>query len=145
MEVGDPCFAHVRSFPWWPAKVVKKFVSKSKEKSDKFQVIFYGTGETAQLPLKELAIISPDQVLKFSAPAAMRRKFFKEGMLEMKAEFPWISKLAESSSKNSVSRPVIDPVVKPISIKKANMVGGQVTWKVAKPSPLKEITNSNSE
>ena len=85
MDVGDPCFAHVRSYPWWPAKVI----SKSQQKNV-YHVKFFGTGETARLPLKELAPISPKNISKYCNSKILKRKYYKEGVEQMKAEYPWI-------------------------------------------------------
>ena len=157
METGDPCFAHVRSFPWWPAKVVKKSVSNSKVRKEVFQVLFYGTGETALLPLKELAAISPDAVAKFSTPAAMRRKFFREGLDQMKAEFGWIPHTTTQSDTTSANTETL-PSPQPTSVKKAKVIpakmlsitthisstDAKLTSQKKVTSPLKEITNVTS-
>ena len=84
---GDLCFAHVKSFPWWPARIVSKLEKKSKRaKVDYFSVIFFGTAETANLPANELLRFSPESANKCVTKAAMRRKFFKEGYDEMMKE-----------------------------------------------------------
>ena len=113
MEVGEPCFAHVRSHPWWPAKIVEKYVSKKKET---YRVVFYGTMETASLPLKELTAISPGQVDKFSSSAALKRKWFKEGVNQMVQEFQWIQTNYTSPSlpsSLSISAKLVNPVSVP--------------------------------
>ena len=85
---------------------MKKSVSNSKLTKEVFQVLFYGTQETACLPLKELAVISPDHVKKFSSPAALKRKHFKEGLEEMKAEFDWIPSSSPEHLSSSPHAPV---------------------------------------
>ena len=74
LKVGDPCLAHVRFYPWWPALVVEKSFQGSKVRTETFHVVFYGTKEKAWLPLKELAAVSPDKFRKCVTPAAMKRK-----------------------------------------------------------------------
>ena len=84
VAVGDKCFAHVRSFPWWPAQIVGKKVMKSKRGQLLiFSVMFYGTGETANLPEKELRSLSSESIEKCVTKAALRRKHFKEGYEEL--------------------------------------------------------------
>ena len=90
MEVGDPCFAHVQGYPWWPAIIVSKSDVGSKHFKRIFNVIFYGTHERASLGKKDLAVISPENIAKYCSSKFLRRKYFKEGVEEMKAEFPWI-------------------------------------------------------
>ena len=98
MKVGDPCFAHVRSYPWWPAKVT----SKSQHK-DVFHVEFYGTRETASLPLKELAPITQHSLSKYCNSKILKRKYYKEGVEQMKAEYSWIVIPDHKASMSSAS------------------------------------------
>ena len=79
LEVGDSCFAHVKGYPWWPAKVTEKIQSGNK----KYSVTFFGTYETAFLPSHEVKSISPETIKKLASPAAMRRKNFQHGFREM--------------------------------------------------------------
>ena len=84
LTVGDLCFAHVKTYPWWPARIVSKQVKTIKKNQvDCFSVIFFGTAETANLPAKDLVKYSPESVTKFVTKAAMRRKFYKKGYDEM--------------------------------------------------------------
>ena len=82
--IGDFCFAHVKTFPWWPAVIVN-----TKEKSTKtsrkllFSVEFYGTDETALLPTTELRHLTPENIEKSVTKAALRRKHYKNGYREM--------------------------------------------------------------
>ena len=82
-EVGDLCFAHVRSHPWWPARIVDRVLrSKSKEM---FQVVFFGTGETAWLPMTELKKVTVENLEVEVTPTALKRKKYKEGLTEYKS------------------------------------------------------------
>ena len=80
LEVGDCCFAHVRGYPWWPAKVTKRT-------DRKYCLTFFGTHETAWLPSQELRSISPETIQKFNSRESMRRKHFREGFKEMMKQF----------------------------------------------------------
>ena len=133
MEVGGPCFAHVRSYPWWPAKLVKISASNSKLKKDVFHVVFYGTSETASLPLKELAVISPDHIAKFSSPNSLKRKFFREGLKQMKAEFPWIPMTSITLTDRSSNTPI-----GPSSPVKKFVNTGASVRKVVKATPIRK-------
>ena len=87
LEVGDPCFAHVRSYPWWPALVVDKAVRGSRPGKQFYQLVFFGTQENAWLPLKELVAISPMNYKKCVTAAALKRRHFKDGLDEMARVF----------------------------------------------------------
>ena len=154
METGDPCFAHVRGFPWWPAKVVNKSVFPLNPKREKYEVIFYGTGETASLPVQKLKAASPENIEKFCSPAAMKRKLFQDGIIQMKSEFKWGSSVNLSSAPafalkqvaNPSSVPSVKIVVPPIIVSTAKkLTMTKVCSSNSKVSnPLKEITNVNS-
>ena len=75
MDAGDICFAHVRSFPWWPAEIVSKIKKGSKTK---FSVVFFGTNETAILPWVEVSPVTKLSIKKYVTEAALRRKYYKE-------------------------------------------------------------------
>ena len=76
---GDICFAHVRSFPWWPARIKSRIVKKSKIS---FLVIFFGTHETANLPEREVIPVNDESMKKCVTKGSVKRKFFKEGLAE---------------------------------------------------------------
>ena len=95
LEVGDCCFAHVRGYPWWPAKVTNR-------SNRKYCLTFFGTRETAWLPSRDLRSISLETIQKFNSPASMRRKHFGEGFKEM-------MKLFSNTKETSLSS--INPVV----------------------------------
>ena len=100
IAVGDQCFAHVRSFPWWPAQVVSKEVKISKKgQLFIFSVIFYGTGETANLPGKELMSLSSESIEKCVTKAALRRKHFKEGYQELLSESGYLQQQEEVNNR----------------------------------------------
>ena len=84
LNEGDLCFAHVRSFPWWPARISSKSLKKSK-KGDQliFSVIFFGTEETAILPEKELLGVCVESIRRCVTKGSLRRKFYKEAYDEL--------------------------------------------------------------
>ena len=82
LDVGDLCFAHVKSYPWWPAQIVATTEKKS-GKNKLFSLIFFGTNEIAKLPIKELIGVSSLSIAKYVTKASLKRKFFKEGFEEM--------------------------------------------------------------
>ena len=85
LEVGDLCFAHVKTFPWWPARIVKTSTRKSKP-SKVFSVLFFGTRETANLPEAELSPVTPSSIQKYVTKPALRRKKYEEAYMELLQE-----------------------------------------------------------
>ena len=83
MKEGDICFAHVRSFPWWPAQIKNKTVKNIKKGQIVYSVLFFGTDETANLPQKELLPVSSETIEKYVTKSSMKRKFFKEAYDEL--------------------------------------------------------------
>ena len=107
LAVGDLCFAHVRSYPWWPASIVSRN-EKSQRKAQKitFSVIFFGTNETADLPVKELVSVSSSSIERYVTKAALRRKYYKEAfdeMLDRRAAQDQIELPKKEPKKNCVS------------------------------------------
>ena len=82
LDEGDDCFAHVKGYPWWPARITEKRGNK------RFCVIFYGTNEVAQLPKQELKPVSDETIKKFVTSASLKRKGFKKGFGEMTGQPP---------------------------------------------------------
>ena len=80
LQEGDLCFAHVRSFPWWPARISRKTSKKSRVV---YSVIFFGTEETANLPGLEVVSVSDESIRKYVTKGSLKRKLFKEGLDEL--------------------------------------------------------------
>ncbi|XP_012229688.1 PC4 and SFRS1-interacting protein isoform X2 [Linepithema humile] len=78
---GDKVFAKVRGYPPWPARVEK--VSDPNSKNTRYNVYFYGTGETAVCKVEELHSYVENKA-KFCKPS--RRKFFHEGIQQLEQE-----------------------------------------------------------
>ena len=82
--IGEHCFAHVRTHPWWPAVIIEMKENKRKNTNQQlFVVVFFGTKETAILPTEELRSICPDNISKCVTKGALRRKHYKESYEEM--------------------------------------------------------------
>ncbi|RLU25645.1 hypothetical protein DMN91_001802, partial [Ooceraea biroi] len=89
---GDKVFAKVRGYPPWPARVEK--ISDPNSKNARYNVYFYGTGETAVCKVEELYSYAENKA-KFCKPS--RRKFFHEGIQQLEQEL-----------KNDRSKPLAD-------------------------------------
>ncbi|XP_058058498.1 hepatoma-derived growth factor-related protein 2-like [Anopheles bellator] len=76
-NIGDLVFAKVKGYPPWPAKITR--IDKSK-----YNVYFYGTGETANIKVEDLFPYEESKG-KFATDKIMRRKGFKEAMLQIEA------------------------------------------------------------
>uniref|UniRef100_A0A2M3Z607 Putative lens epithelium-derived growth factor n=1 Tax=Anopheles braziliensis TaxID=58242 RepID=A0A2M3Z607_9DIPT len=74
--VGDLVFARVRGYPAWPAKIMR--IEKTK-----YNVYFYGTGETANIKSDNLYPYGEETKEKFVSEKIMKRKGFKEAMIEI--------------------------------------------------------------
>ncbi|XP_055638325.1 hepatoma-derived growth factor-related protein 2-like [Toxorhynchites rutilus septentrionalis] len=76
-KIGDLVFAKVKGYPPWPAKITK--IEKSK-----YNVYFYGTGETANIKLEDL-FAYPETKEKYATEKIMKRKGFKEAILQIES------------------------------------------------------------
>lgn len=75
--VGDLVFAKVKGYPPWPAKILK-FEKK------KYNVYFYGTGETANVKMEDVYGYS-DTKDKYATEKIMKRKGFKEAIVQIES------------------------------------------------------------
>lgn len=75
--VGDLVFAKVKGYPPWPAKILK-FEKK------KYNVYFYGTGETANVKMEDVFGYSETKD-KYATEKIMKRKGFKEAILQIES------------------------------------------------------------
>lgn len=76
-KIGDLVFAKVKGYPPWPAKITK--IEKSK-----YNVYFYGTGETANIKLEDLFAYSETKA-KYATEKIMKRKGFKEAIVQIES------------------------------------------------------------
>ncbi|XP_065093188.1 PC4 and SFRS1-interacting protein-like [Ochlerotatus camptorhynchus] len=76
-NVGDLVFAKVKGYPPWPAKIIK--IEKKK-----YNVYFYGTGETANVKLEDLFGYR-DTKDKYATEKIMKRKGFKEAIIQIES------------------------------------------------------------
>ncbi|XP_043288592.1 PC4 and SFRS1-interacting protein [Venturia canescens] len=78
---GDKVFAKVRGYPAWPARI--EGVTDANTKNAKYNVYFYGTGETAVCKVEELFVYL-DNKDKFTKP--LKRKIFHDGIIALEKE-----------------------------------------------------------
>lgn len=76
-NVGDLVFAKVKGYPPWPAKIIK--IEKKK-----YNVYFYGTGETANVKLEDLFDYRHTKD-KYATEKIMKRKGFKEAIIQIES------------------------------------------------------------
>lgn len=76
-NVGDLVFAKVKGYPPWPAKIIK--IEKKK-----YNVYFYGTGETANVKLEDLFVYRETKD-KYATEKIMKRKGFKEAIIQIES------------------------------------------------------------
>uniref|UniRef100_A0A182QDH3 PWWP domain-containing protein n=1 Tax=Anopheles farauti TaxID=69004 RepID=A0A182QDH3_9DIPT len=76
-KIGDLVFAKVKGYPPWPAKITR--IDKSK-----YNVYFYGTGETANIKKEDLFPYETSKE-KFATEKIMKRKGFKEAILQIES------------------------------------------------------------
>ena len=79
-NVGDPCFAKVKGWIPYPARVVGR---SSHVKKVKFSVLFYATKETGEIGSENLWPVTPKTVQKLVTAKTLQRKHFKEAWNEM--------------------------------------------------------------
>lgn len=76
-KIGDLVFAKVKGYPPWPAKITR--IDKTK-----YNVYFYGTGETASIKVEDLFPYEASKE-KFATEKIMKRKGFKEAMIQIES------------------------------------------------------------
>uniref|UniRef100_A0A182F185 PWWP domain-containing protein n=1 Tax=Anopheles albimanus TaxID=7167 RepID=A0A182F185_ANOAL len=76
--IGDLVFAKVKGYPAWPAKIMKL------EKA-KYNVYFYGTGETGNIKSDNLFLYGEETKESFVNEKTMKRKGFKEAMAQIES------------------------------------------------------------
>ena len=91
--VGDGCFARVKGWIPFPAKILQ--ISQTGRKKS-FQVLFYGELKTAKVDDKCIWPVSPENIKKYVTASSLRRKGFKAGYEEMMADQSELVKQFES-------------------------------------------------
>uniref|UniRef100_A0A6B2EBR0 Putative hepatoma-derived growth factor-related protein 2 n=1 Tax=Phlebotomus kandelakii TaxID=1109342 RepID=A0A6B2EBR0_9DIPT len=77
-KIGDLVFAKVKGYPPWPAKIVKLSGSK------KYNVYFYGTGETGYIKMEDLFPYAESKA-KLATEKHMKKPQFKEAIEQIDA------------------------------------------------------------
>lgn len=77
-QIGDLVFAKVKGYPPWPARITKITASK------KYNVYFYGTGETANIKIEDL-FNYVDSKAKFATEKQMKKNNFREAIEQIEA------------------------------------------------------------
>ena len=73
LEVGDPCFAKVKGWIPYPARIT---AIKNSGKKLKFKVLFYETNETNEVASDCVWPVTPDTVKKLVTSKTLKRKYF---------------------------------------------------------------------
>ncbi|KAM7362987.1 JIL-1 anchoring and stabilizing protein [Cochliomyia hominivorax] len=76
-NIGDLVFAKVKGYPAWPAKITKY-------NNKKYNVYFYGTGETANIKVEDLFHYTENKE-KFATDRNMKRNNFREAIDQIEA------------------------------------------------------------
>ena len=82
-NIGDPCFAKVKGWIPYPAKIVGRKENKNNKKRTMFSVLFYQTKETGEIRSENVWSVTPETVRKFVNPKSLLRKNFKLAVCEM--------------------------------------------------------------
>ena len=92
---GDPCFAKVKGYIPYPAKILTRITMVKKEK---YSVLFYGEEKTADIEVGNLWPVTSESIKKLVTATSLSRKGFRAGFFEMKVEHDLPGEEAKTSS-----------------------------------------------
>ncbi|XP_016980232.1 PC4 and SFRS1-interacting protein [Drosophila rhopaloa] len=125
-SIGDLVFAKVKGYPPWPAKITK--INNNK----KYNVYFYGTGETANIKVEDLFPYA-DNKEKFATEKIMKRAKFIEAIEQIESALR-----GEDSAPIDLSgaeEPVAPPTAAAEPIKKEEPKVPEATTTAPAPAP----------
>ena len=85
MEKGDPCFAKVKGWIPYPARIDDILPGKSSKKM-KCKVTFYETEESNTVTFGNIWPVNPATVNKFVTEKTLSRKYFKDAWTKLKRD-----------------------------------------------------------
>lgn len=119
-NIGDLVFAKVKGYPAWPAKITKY-------NNKKYNVYFYGTGETANIKVEDLFTYVENKE-KFATDKNMKRAKFNEAIDQI-----------ESALRGEDSAPIDLPNTDEVSESTAESTSGAATA----PLPKADATTTS--
>ena len=111
LKVGDPCFAKVRGFIPYPARILEL---KKKGRKVKYSVVFYKTDEKNDVDESFVWPVNPDTIGKMVTSKTLLRRHFKPAFEEMKNHHHVMDKVNEqedeeiAESAGKAEKPVVD-------------------------------------
>ena len=112
-SIGDLVFAKVKGYPAWPAKITKY-------NNKKYNVYFYGTGETANIKVEDLFHYTENKE-KFATDKNMKRNNFREAMDQIEAalngedsapiDLPTVAAVASEGATGAAEVPQVEEIL----------------------------------
>ena len=97
LQPGDPCFAKVKGWIPFPARVVS---CKTSGKKVRFSVLFYGTKETGDINVDNIWPVNSSTIQKLVTKKSLTRKMFNLGWEELKARHVLDASVVDKAKEN---------------------------------------------